>query len=321
NTAGTTNAIAVTNNGTNVTNSTTYTHMKITYFDPSTSTVSIGGTTYDFYPNTFTSTNCSTMTASNAAISSTPAASIAYYRDTRNNQTYKIKKMVDGKCWMVDNLKYTNTTIANTADGTTGMTYNNTGGVYNTVDGTDTQSTANSDKAFYNNPMSVANCYSSTYAPANTLTNCGYLYNWYAATNGTGKYANAANTQATGSICPTNFRLPSATSDGTTATTTGIAVVAADFPVLNASMNAGALATGAITSYPTGWQPSGAWGGAFSGNWTTGLTNQGSYGYFWSSTADSATNARFAGFLSLTVRPGSVTGDKVFGFAVRCVLP
>ncbi|MDR3297801.1 MAG: fibrobacter succinogenes major paralogous domain-containing protein, partial [Candidatus Nomurabacteria bacterium] len=252
---------------------------------------------------------------------STPAASIAYYRDTRNNQTYKIKKMVDNKCWMVDNLKYTNTTIDNTADSTTGMTYNSTSGKYNTVDGTSTQSTTNSDKAFYNNPMSKTECYSSTYAPANTLTNCGYLYNWYAATNGTGKYANAADTQATGSICPTNFRLPSGSSAAGGPTTNGTVYTAADFPVLNASMSNGSLATGNTTNTPTGWQPSGAWGGSFSGSWGTSLANQGSNGYFWSSTAYSSTNARYARFLSSTVNPGSNLNNKLGGFAVRCVLP
>ncbi len=57
---------------------------------------------------------------------------------------------------MVDNLKYAgeaNTDLAN-VDGTYGLVYNNESGKYNTVDGTSTQSSTNSDKAFYNNPMS-----------------------------------------------------------------------------------------------------------------------------------------------------------------------
>ena len=130
--------------------------------------------------------------------------------------------MQDNKCWMVDNMKYLGEgiTINNTADSTQGMTLNNTSGRYNTVDGTDTQSSANSDKAFYNNPMSASYCYGDSIQ--SSYTKCGYLYNWYAATAGTGTYATSTyGTNVSGSICPTGWRLPSATSDGSTATGDG----------------------------------------------------------------------------------------------------
>jgi uncharacterized protein (TIGR02145 family) len=318
-TAGTTNDIVVTNNGSNVTNASTYTHMKITYFNPSTSTVTVGGTTYNYYPSGFTSTNCSSMSTSNAAIGSTATASIAYFRDTRNNQTYKVKKMVDGKCWMVDNLKY----IA------TDMTFNNgdhlnsgTTGKYNTIDGTNTQSDTNSNKKFYNNPMSDSYCYGLTGTISNTLTHCGYLYNWYAATNGTGTYAqNTQGNNVTGNICPANFRLPSGMSDGTTATSNGTSYNAADFAVLNASMNTGALATGSTSNYYTNWLPAGAWGGTYSGGWYSALSYQSTRGYYWSSTVYSAPSARLLSFDSTSVYPGSNDDVKYYGYAVRCVLP
>ncbi|MFV0485429.1 MAG: hypothetical protein ACK5MU_04385, partial [Candidatus Saccharimonadales bacterium] len=127
--------------------------------------------------------------------------------------------------------------------------------------------------------------------------------------------------QVSASICPANFRLPSGMSGSGGATTNGTVYTAADFPVLNASMNAGSLTTGATTNYPTGWQPSGAWGGAFSGYWNVGLGYQGSYGYYWSSTVNSATNARILFFYSSAVSPGNGISDKYNGFAVRCVLP
>ena len=80
--------------------------------------------------------------------------------DERNGQTYRIKKMQDNKCWMVDNIKYKGEgiTISN-VDGTEGIILNDTDGKFNTVDGTYTQSTDNSDKAFYNNPMVGSYCY------------------------------------------------------------------------------------------------------------------------------------------------------------------
>ena len=329
-TAGTSNEIQVMNNGANVTSANTYTHMKITYFNPSASTVTVRGTSYKFFPNGFTSANCSAMTASNAAIGATPSASMAYFRDTRNKQTYKVKKMADNKCWMVDNIKYIDTSIANTADGTIGMVYNNgdhlgsgSTSKYNTVNGATTQSDANSNKAFYNNPISKSYCYGLGGTITNTLTHCGYLYNWYAATNGTGTYAQSTRgNQVSGNICPANFRLPSGTSGSGGPTTNGTASTAADFPVLNASMNAGSLATGSITSYPTGWRPSRAWGGSFSGYWSASFGGQGRYGGYWSSTVYSAADARDLYFSSSVVFPASNSNlNKYYGFAVRCVLP
>lgn len=130
--------------------------------------------------------------------------------------------MQDEKCWMVDNLKYAgeaNTDLAN-VDGTYGLVYNNESGKYNTVDGTNTQSTTNSDKAFYNNPMSASYCYGTSIQ--SSYTKCGYLYNWYAATAGTGTYTTSTyGTNVSGSICPTGWRLPSGSSDGSTATGDG----------------------------------------------------------------------------------------------------
>ena len=272
----------------------------IRYFNPSTTTSM----------QEFTGTTCGSMSVGD----------IVSLTDERNGQTYRIKKMQDNKCWMVDNLKYAgeaNTDLAN-VDGTYGLVYNNSG-KYNTVDGTNTQSTENSDKAFYNNPMSGSYCYGDSIQ--SSYTKCGYLYNWYAATAGTGTYATSTDgTNVSGSICPTGWRLPSATSDGSTATGNGTSFTAADFAVLNASMNAGSLTTGSTSNYPTGWQYSGAWSGVFSGLWYSGFHGQGSNGYYWSSTAYSFTLARFLDFVSSSVRPGSYYDYKYYGFAVRCVM-
>ena len=230
--------------------------------------------------------------------------------------------MQDNKCWMVDNMKYLGEgiTISN-VDSTTGITYNNESGKFNTVDGTYTQSTANSDKAFYNNPMSNSYCYGTSIQ--SSYTKCGYLYNWYAATAGTGTYdTNTDGTNVSGSICPTGWRLPSGYSDGSTATGNGTSYTAADFAVLNASMNAGSLTTGSTySSYYTGWQFTGAWSGVFSGNWYSGFSLQGSGGYYWSSTALSSTSARDLYFYGSGVGPGIYSGSKYSGFAIRCVLP
>lgn len=286
----------------------------IRYFNPNrTETASVSNTQ-------ITNTNMSSFTGVDCG--SLSVGDIISLTDERNGQTYRIKKMQDEKCWMVDNMKYLGEgmTITNTADSTTGITYNNESGKYNTVDGTDTQSTTNSDKAFYNNPMSASYCYGTSIQ--SSYTKCGYLYNWYAATAGTGTYATSTGgTNVSGSICPTGWRLPSATSDGSTATGNGAKYTAADFAVLNASMNAGSLTTGSTDdSYYAGWQYSGAWSGVFSGDWGSGFGIRGSYGYYWSSTANSSTGARSLFFSSSRVHPGNGGYSRYYGHAIRCVM-
>lgn len=272
----------------------------IRYFNPSTTSSM----------QEFTGTTCGSMSVGD----------IVSLTDERNGQSYRIKKMQDEKCWMVDNMKYLGEgiTISN-VDNTTGITYNNTDGKYNTVDGTNTQSTDNSDKAFYNNPMVDPYCYGDSIQ--SSYTKCGYLYNWYAATAGTGTYATSTTgTNVSGSICPTGWRLPSAMSDGSTATGDGTSYTAADFAVLNASMNAGSLTTGSTSSYPTGWQFTGAWSGVFSGYWDAGFHRQGSLGHYWSSTANSSTYAGNLSFGSSYVSPDYNSSYKYGGFAIRCVM-
>ena len=286
----------------------------IRYFNPNrTETASVSNTQ-------ITNTNMSNFTGVDCG--SLSVGDIVSLTDERNGQTYRIKKMQDNKCWMVDNLKYAgeaNTDLAN-VDGTYGLVYNNESGKYNTVDGTSTQSSTNSDKAFYNNPMSRSYCYGTSIQ--SSYTKCGYLYNWYAATAGTGTYdTSTQGTNVSGSICPTGWRLPSATSDGSTATGNGTSFTAADFAVLNASMNAGSLTTGSTAgSYYAGWQFTGAWSGVFSGGRNSGFGSQGSYGYYWSSTANSSTSARVLNFDSSFVYTGYNNLNKYIGFAVRCVM-
>ena len=286
----------------------------IRYFNPNRTETASGSNTQ------ITNTNMSSFTGVDCG--SLSVGDIISLTDERNGQTYRIKKMQDEKCWMVDNLKYAgeaNTDLTN-VDGTYGLVYNNESGKYNTVDGTDTQSTDNSDKAFYNNPMSASYCYGDSIQ--SSYTKCGYLYNWYAATAGTGTYnVSTAGTNVSGSICPTGWRLPSAMSDGSTATGDGISYTAADFAVLNASMNAGSLTSGSTTSsYYANWLFTGAWSGVFSGSWNNGFGSRGFYGYYWSSTANSSTYAGRLYFDSSRVNPGNVSGSKYYGYAVRCVM-
>ena len=243
----------------------------VRYFDPA-STASM---------QSFTEATCGSMSIGD----------VVSLVDERNGQTYRVRKMENNTCWMIDSMKYLGeeTAISN-VDGTSGIIYNNTSGYRNTVDGTSTQSSANYDKAFYNNPMGQAYCYSSD--ASSSYTKCGYLYNWYAATAGSGTYnLGTDGTNATASICPAGWELPTME----------------DFNNLSYALD---LAD---------WQTSGKWSGMLSGYWNTSgtLAQLSTNGYYWSSTAYSSYNAR-----DFYYKTDSVVltdnSSKIDGFAVRC---
>ena len=206
-------------------------------------------------------------------------------KDQRDNNTYYIQKL-GNDCWMLTNLAYA---------GAGNNTYNDT--VALSV-GTATTYT----EAKYYIPTG-ANPTTEPTAPS-TSTNgtgqYGYLYNWCAAMGGqnTAACANATTPAPvpTTNICPAGWRLPVGNGG--------------EFATLNTAINAGSISsdTGLLTS------------GLFqrSGYWSSGFYDQGSDGYYWSSTQYSATRARSLGFYSTGVTPANHYG-KNSGFAVRCV--
>ena len=102
--------------------------------------------------------------------------------DTRDNNTYTVSKLADGKCWMTQNLRIINKTLTPT----------------------DSDVTSN-----YTIPVSSINGFIS-YDTSNAYVDSdGGFYNWYAATAGTGTTALTVNGQnTTVSICPKGWRLP-----------------------------------------------------------------------------------------------------------------
>lgn len=238
--------------------------------------------------------------------------------DGRNGQTYRIKKMQDGKCWMIDNMKYKGEgiTIANIGDGTEGIALGKD--KLNTIDGSSNASSTgagtNFDKAFFDSPMGIGYCYDSSLQ--GSYTKCGYLYNWYAATAGTGAYgAGAQGSNATASICPTGWRLPSGGENANS-----------DLAILNSSM-----ANNTFTSpgfydetidytYARGWQYSGDWSGVMSGGQSGSLFFQGQNGFYWTSTFGTTGSARVLYFHSYGIGAGAGSNEMYYGFALRCVM-
>ncbi len=213
--------------------------------------------------------------------------------DTRDNRSYWVRKMADGKCWMLTNLAY--------AGGG-----NNTNG--------DVKSLVLSYTQSYTSAGYVPNGSTPTVEPTppSTSTNgsgqYGYLYSWCAAMGGqsTSACANATTPAPapTISICPSGWRLPTGVAGG-------------EFTALNSAINGGRGDTdhGLRT----------IWLGQYSGSWTggtTGFTNQGVWGNYWSSSQSTATSALSFNYRAnqvYLVGGAAVSAPKQNGNAVRCV--
>ena len=222
-------------------------------------------------------------------------------RDARDNRTYWIQKLADGRCWMLTNLAYagggTNTY------GDVMPTGNGTGG---TLSGPDNSGSGTYTAAKYYTPTG-ANPTTSPTAPS-TSTNgtgqYGYLYNWCAAMKAqtaTSACTNAATPlpDTTKSICPAGWRLPIGGSSG-------------EFQTLATAINATDDSAGSTALRTT-------WLAQYGGVWADGLVDQGGYGYYWSASQDSSGFTYDLNFYSSYVSPSGSDG-KYYGQAVRCIL-
>ena len=212
-------------------------------------------------------------------------------------RTYRIAKLADNNCWMLDNLKLGSTT------GTTTLTPSDSNVAANfTLPQVQAGGSASSDNPTVSGPVSGDT--------GSGATNYGYLYNWPAATAGETRTSittgNAAN-----SICAKGWRLPTGGNTG-------------EFAMLNAKMNnpaATSPSNSGGTGYYQNWHYTGQFKGVFAGNWWMGFYDQGVWGALWSSSANPALSDRAFGasFNADGVYPGSSYGRSV-GNGVRCLL-
>ena len=212
-------------------------------------------------------------------------------QDARDNHTYWIQKLADGKCWMLTNLGYA---------GSGTNTYSDTKTLTDGTGGSTTYTVA----SYYVTP-STTNFTTEPTAPSTSTTGSGqygYLYNFCGANGGQTGNGACSSTDSTAvnttiSICPSGWRLP--TGNG------------GEFTALNTAVNGGLTNTDAgLIGTP--------WLAQRGGYWVSGFGDQGSYGYYWSSTQFSATYAYNLVFGSTNVSPANFNG-KNSGFAVRCV--
>ena len=212
-------------------------------------------------------------------------------------QTYRIAKLADNNCWMLDNLKLGSTTS------TTTLTPSDT----NITSNFTLPQVQTTGSASYDSPGAYGPVPGDTGSGA---TNYGYLYNWPATTAGETRTSittgNAAN-----SICAKGWRLPTGGNTG-------------EFAMLNAKMNnpaATSPSTSGGTGYYQNWHYTGQFKGVFAGYWWGGFYDQGGGGNLWSSSAnpDWSDYASYADFNADYFYPGS-NSLRFGGYGVRCLL-
>ena len=187
--------------------------------------------------------------------------------DTRDNNTYTVSKLADGKCWMTQNLRIINKTITpDNSDVTTNYTI-----------------PASSISGF--NSFDTSNAY---------VDSDGGFYTWYTATAGTGTQSFSAQGQNTiVSICPKGWRLPTGGDSG-------------EFKALNNRYSSYSDLMANIDF-------------TLSGNVNSGSRrDQGSYGYYWSSTVVSGGYPYYLYLNTSNIYPANYI-NKSLGFSVRCI--
>ena len=267
-----------------------------------------------------------TMQEVEACPGTVPLEQIYTLTDPRDNQTYKVARLKDGKCWMVENL-------------------NLAGGTALSADNTDVTSAYVSSFSTSNNLTKTGNTivlpassisgfdydapnYSYVYNSGNKTSNCVSpgcysYYSWDAATLGSGRAIVTDNTDAEQSVCPKGWKLPS-TYNGS-----GTAAEAADFRALMIGYGG----SNSIQTYDSSTTPTGS---TMYGNIGPGTTPDfllagyylgygdpfkygGSVAFYWSSTADSDTSKAHY----FNVYPSGVNSAwrdyRYMGFSVRCL--
>jgi uncharacterized protein (TIGR02145 family) len=227
-------------------------------------------------------------------------ASTVTLKDTRNDQEYTIRRLQDGKCWMVDNLKL--------GSDVGPMLLNDTNTDLNNKASFELPQITTSGSVSYDIPGAYGPISGDT---GTGITNYGYLYNWSAATAGESRTTMPLGSgNAPNSICPANWRLPTGDSTG-------------EFAILNGSMYNNTLGAADVSTdsvHAANWQNAGSFKGVFSGYWIGSFGNQTSGGYFWSSSASTTGNGGTYNLLmrQSDVNPGA-SGNRSSGLAIRCV--
>lgn len=213
--------------------------------------------------------------------------------DARDNHTYWVQKLADGKCWMLTNLAYG------------GGGINTYGDAKVLVNGTDDTDGSYTEPRYYIH--SGANPTVNPTSPSVSTSGTGqygYLYNWCGAMGGQETAACLSSAtpapDVTTSVCPAGWRLPVGGPGG-------------DFEILNNSINGGQVNTDVGLRQVWLTQYGGTWGSSI------GFSGQGGYARHWSSSVHSAPSAYNLGSTNNSFVDPSNYSNKHFAVSVRCL--
>lgn len=206
--------------------------------------------------------------------------------DERDGNTYRVRRLADGKLWMVDNLRL------------------------GKEDETMTLTSADSDVTDdYTLPASSTEGFSDNTVDSLYIdSNYGGYYSWCAATAKTCSDAASNGAVATGSICPKGWHLPTGNAGGE---------IAALDKVIGGTGSSGSRSDSYLLSdNDDAKSPAFLRSGGYS---SSGPNNQETYGFYWSSTAGNSTDAYYLFFGESFVNPAIGSVRRSNGYPVRCV--
>ena len=279
-------------------------------------------------------------------------SSVSALTDQRDNNTYAIAKLADGKCWMIENLRLESTN----SDNSTGnlaqgygksTTYGNFSGLAD-AESTGFTSTYTANSLYYsgtqegtasidigtsNNPgyrmprYNNINTFTRASSPTgnnNNMYSYGNYYTWHAAIADL-TYNGTNNQSTTGtSLCPAGWHLPKGGNKSNEANNELWSLVVDGINGGTKPANYDSSTYPYYTGTPEGSDASNklrAYPNNFlySGLFTTSSAySRGSNGLYWSSTAN-GNNSSYRLYLSSSgVHPGTNNNNKYYGLSIRC---
>ena len=267
-----------------------------------------------------------------AIVNNTPSGETFSLKDSRDETSYTIAKLADGKVWMTSNLNLTGGTKLDSTGSNVPSGYTQSNPYYTLPTSTaissgtsvpNDQFSSDSGEYVFNTGNNTTTC--------NSSTPCNSYYSWLVATAG-GKDANGSAVTGNGndtaySICPKGWKLPTSGNRDDSSATSTTGYKKGDFYKMLVAYgmngdgyyaNSGTTPTGstiysAISATPT---PNFLLAGLYSSG---SFNNGGPNGYYWSASSYSDTNA-----YSLSFNSGYAGSANYYvrrnGFSVRCLL-
>ena len=233
----------------------------------------------------------------------TPSGASKVLTDSRDSSQYRVTKLADNNCWMTQDLKFGGSTAMALTGDTVSAAGELTQKGNSDLENNKTYTLPTENTGTWCTEQTAA-CYNQSLMLKTGVPN-GYLYNWYAATAGTGVYGTSAGVNATASICPKGWKLPTGGSGGNFANL-DIAYGGSGSNRTDADQRNKFMAAPLNFNY-TGYRDGGS------------VNYPSDFAGYWSSTAYSEVGAYRLGFYSGGYFSPQGGSNKYVGFAVRCV--